>query len=849
MMLDEYRRKRDPGRTPEPFGGGRGPGGRLFVVQKHAARRLHYDLRLEIDGTLKSWAVPKGPSLRAEEKRLAVHVEDHPVEYADFEGVIPPGNYGAGEVIVWDRGWYRPLKGDDLAGQVERGRLDVELFGVKLRGAWTLARMSGKGRDWLLLKKSDAFVADEEPTERWPESILSGLTVEELREGPRRLGDLRARLGRSRAPLAGVAPTADAVMLAGSREHAFSSPQWLYEIKYDGVRVLAWRSGDAVELHGRRGQPFTVRYPEIVRALRALPLESFLLDGEVVAIDENGRPSFQRLQARMHLTHPIEIERARAAVPATGVFFDALALDGRDLRGLPLGERKACLALVVPARGVVRYGDHVIGRGEAFYEACAAQRLEGIVAKRIDSRYAGGRSRDWMKIKCERRQEFVIGGFTDPQGTRPHFGALHLGLYEGERLVYVSKVGTGFDDAALDRIMAMLRPLVRSTSPFDVGTPAGRGHHWVEPRLVCEVRYTDWTHDGGIRHPAFLGLRDDKRPEECRRETVSRGAVEADDAPAAPAAMPAPAEPPRVTISNPRKVFWPAEGYTKSDLVAYYEAVSPWLLPYLKDRPLVLTRYPDGIAGKSFYQKDAPDFVPSWVRTERVWARDVERDIDYFVVDDVETLRYVVNLGAIPLHLWGSHAGSLEQPDWLVLDLDPKGAPFRDVVKVARTLRKLLAALEVPSYVKTSGATGLHILIPLGARYTWEETRTFARLLATLGVEAEPGISTIVRPVRDRGGKVYIDYLQNGQGQTIVAPFSVRPLPGAPVSCPLRWDEVTARLDPARFTMATMPARLQKLGDHLAPVLRDGLDIAAVLPRIQRAHRRGRELVARRRIT
>jgi bifunctional non-homologous end joining protein LigD len=499
----------------------------------------------------------------------------------------------------------------------------------------------------------------------------------------------------------------------------------------------------------------------------------------------------------------------------------------------------------------VRYSDHVLGRGEDFYAACAERRLEGVVAKRIASRYVAGRSRDWLKIKCERRQEFVIGGFTDPQGARGHFGALHLGLYDGDRLVYVSKVGTGFDDAMLRRLVERLRPLARATSPFDAGTPGGRGHHWVEPELVCEVRFTEWTDDDGIRHPAFLGLRDDKRPQDCRRERdrdgePGHGPLEPPDARRAPAkpgrsstiAAATPSNQPRVIISNPRKVFWPDEGYTKADLVAYYEAVSPWLLPYLKDRPLVLTRYPDGITGKSFYQKDAPDFVPSWIRTERVWAREVEREIGYFVVDDLEALRYIVNLGAIPLHLWGSRAGSLERPDWLILDLDPKGAPFIDVVKVARALRKLLDALELPSYVKTSGATGLHVLLPLGARYTYEETRTFARLLATLGVEAEPEIATIVRPIRERAGKVYIDCLQNGHGQTIVAPFSARPLPGAPVSCPLRWSEVTARLDPARFTIATMAARLESVGDPVAPVLREAIDIAATLPRLERRLRR-----------
>jgi len=545
----------------------------------------------------------------------------------------------------------------------------------------------------------------------------------------------------------------------------------------------------------------------------------------VVALDEAGRPSFQRLQARMHLTSPHDIERARTPTPVTGVFFDCLAVEGRDLRGLPLLERKEVLRLFLPARGVVRYGDHVLEHGEAFFEAASAERLEGIVAKKVASRYTGGRTREWLKVKCERRQEFVIGGYTDPRGSRGWFGALHLGLYQGERLVYVSKVGTGFDEATLKALWAKLEPLRRPTSPFAAGTPVGRGHHWVEPRLVSEVRFTEWTRDGGIRHPAFLGLREDKRPEECRRETP----VE----PFPPAPPPEEAGRLEVRITNPTKVFWPKEGYTKADLVAYYEAVAPRLLPYLRDRPLVLTRYPDGIAGKSFFQKDAPDFVPAWVRTERIYSKDAGREIDYFVVNDLETLRYIVNLGTIPLHLWSSRLGALDRPDWLVLDLDPKGAPFGDVVRVARRLHRILERLELPSYVKTSGATGLHILLPLGARYSHEEARTFARLLAMLAVEAEPEIATVARPLRARGGKVYIDFGQNGHGRTIVAPFSVRPLPGAPVSCPLRWGEVTGRLDPGRFTIKTAPARPEKLGDPLAPVLEGAIDMAAALARIE----------------
>ncbi|HEV8532679.1 MAG TPA: DNA ligase D, partial [Methylomirabilota bacterium] len=584
----------------------------------------------------------------------------------------------------------------------------------------------------------------------------------------------------------------------------------------------------------------------LVRALLALPVEHFVIDGEIVALDESGRPSFQRLQPRMTLTDPREIEAAAARVPVEAVFFDCLALDGHDLRRLPLTRRKDCLRLLVPPLGPVHYVDHVLEHGHAFLEAANEQRLEGIVAKKASSAYAGGRSRDWIKIKCQRRLEFVIGGYTDPQGSRGYFGALHIGVYDGARLAYVSKVGTGFDQAGLKSLWEKLQPLTRATPPFDAGAiPKGRSHHWVEPKLVCEVRFTDWTNDGGIRHPTFLRLRSDKRPEDCRREAIEappeisshpsppkrgRGQGEGVSGPIpSPPMVNAPKE---VKLTNLKKMFWPADGYTKGDLVAYYERVAPLLLPYLRDRPLVLTRYPDGITGKSFFQKDAPEFTPAWVRTERVYSKDAEREIDYFVVDDVESLRYVANSGTIPLHLWASRLGSLERPDWLVLDLDPKGAPFTDVVKVARALHRILDDLELPSYPKTSGATGLHILIPLGARYTYDEVRTFARLLAVLGVEAEPEISTIARPIRSRGGKVYIDFGQNGHGQTIVAPFSLRPLPGAPASCPLAWSEVTARLDPARFTMTTLPKRFDKIADPLAPVLTGEIDMAAAVERI-----------------
>src|SRR5262245_41512111 len=517
-QLEAYRKKRDPQRTLEPFGGRRLTSGRLFVVQKHAARRLHYDLRLEMDGVLKSWAVPKGPSVHAEEKRLAVHVEDHPIEYADFEGVIPAGNYGAGAVIVWDRGWYRPATGTDPLAALAEGKLDIELFGFKLRGRWTLARISGKDKDWLLIKRRDAGVADEELTERYPESVLSGLTVEGIADVEAKRAVIRARLETLGAPRGEVSPSDQPFMLATLGAKPFSRAGWLFEIKYDGVRVFAERRLDTVRLIGRSGQMVTGRYPEVVAALSALPVDRFLIDGEIVALDADGKPSFQRLQSRMGLTNPRDVERVAAQIPVVGTFFDCLMLDGYDLRRVPLGDRKACLPLLLPRLGRVHYGDHVPAEGEAFFAAASEARLEGIVAKNASSLYLGGRSRDWIKIKCHRRQEFVIGGYTDPQGARSYFGALHVGLYDGRRLVYASKVGTGFDEAMLRGLVQVLRTLERPTSPFDVGAPAGRGHHWVEPRLVCEVRFTEWTDDGGLRHPIFMGLNADKRPEDCQRE-------------------------------------------------------------------------------------------------------------------------------------------------------------------------------------------------------------------------------------------------------------------------------------------------------------------------------------------
>ena len=828
--LDLYRKKRDPGCTPEPFGVGRSAPGWRFVIQKHGARRLHYDLRLEMDGVLKSWAVPKGPSLHREEKRLAVHVEDHPIEYADFEGIIPPDNYGAGPVIIWDRGRYRLIRAGDPVEQLEQGKLDVEFFGHKMRGTWTLARMSKTEKDWLLLKKADPFVAETELTERYPQSVVSGLTLEEIADLPAKLSLLRERLGKLKTPKQTFSARSQSLMLATLQERPFSGPEWIFEIKYDGVRVLAERRGDIVEMVGRNGTPITNRYPELREALKRLPVDHFVIDGEIVALDERGQPSFQKLQARMHLTGAHDIERATIAVPVEGLFFDCLALEGYDLRSLPLLERKECLKSFLPPLGQARYSDHVTRAGEAFFDAASERGLEGIVAKKINSRYVGGRSRDWIKLKCHRRQEFVIGGYTDPQGGRSYFGALHLGLYQENKLVYVSKVGTGFDAKLLKQVWDKMQPLKRGTSPFEEKSPTGRGNHWIDPKLVCDVRFSDWTHDGGIRHPTFFGLRTDKRPEECRKDEPAPLSLTELSPPDPVEATPEK----QVRFTNLKKIFWPDEGYTKGDLIEYYRTISPFLLPYLKNRPLVLTRYPDGIKGKSFFQKDAPEFVPSWVRTEKIYSKDTNRDIGYMIVNDLETLLYVINMGTIPLHLWSSRIDSLERPDWLVLDLDPKGAPFAHVIKVAQALHKILTQLRLENFIKTSGASGLHILVPLGARYTHEQAKNFARVLAILGTESVPEISTIARPIAARGGKVYIDFGQNGYGVTIASPFAVRPLPGATVSCPLLWEEVNARLHPSRFTIKSVPARFRKMKDPMALLLRKAIDLGSALKQMEK---------------
>jgi len=890
MSLSKYREKRHAERTPEPFGKavptGRPSTGGIFVIQKHAARRLHYDFRLEMEGVLRSWAVPKGPSLNPADKHLAVAVEDHPLEYGDFEGVIPEGNYGAGAVIVWDRGVYSVLEGEaDAADAIRKGKVDINLHGFKLNGAFTLVRTGGRNnadpkdkQNWLLIKKRDEHAIASDVLEEHPRSVLSGLTIDEMRDAPSVGQRVISRLTRMKLPeLASPLKRGDfPLTLAKLGAESFDSAAWLFELKYDGVRALAIRDGATAHLYARSGTDITARYPEVVLALNSLPYDRFVLDGEVVAQSDDGRPSFQLLQRRMHVNDARQIARLSFAVPVRYYVFDLLAFDRFDTRTLPLEERKQRLSELILGEGPVRYCDHVVERGKDFYEAVAEGGFEGIVGKLRDSPYRGTRSGDWLKIKCPQTDRFVIGGYTSPEGSRTHFGALLLGQYESEdSLRYTDKVGTGFNRDTLRKIYSMLEERAQPASPFrkaasDEPTP-GKNVHFVRPELVCKVRFSEWTNSGGIRAPSFLGLVEDVDPHECRyggpgsdsdtaesggealadaesavehagdRGVAIRQAAEIEgDADANSGAHPtgrikkSAASTATATITNPEKIFFPKDGYTKGDLVEYYRAISKWMLPYLKDRPVMLTRYPDGIGGKMFYQKDAPAFVPSWLRIEKIWSEDSKREIGYFILDSEEALAYVANLAAVTIHIWSSRITHLERPDWLLFDIDPKGSTTRSAVLVARETAAVLREVGLEACLKTSGQMGLHVVVGLAPKYTYAQAKMFSELVAEIVVRRLPKIATINRNPRTRQGRVYIDYLQLGHGKTIAAPFSVRPLDGAPVSAPMKWTELKPTLDPSVYNIKTIVSRMTRLkSDPFLDAIEKHADLESALSKLE----------------
>lgn len=829
--LAKYREKRTASRTPEPFGGRVVAGGSIFVMQKHAARNLHWDLRLELDGVLLSWAIPKGPSPNQEDKRLAMMTEDHPLEYAEFEGVIPDGEYGAGAMVVWDRGVWVPL--EDPHEGLEKGKLLFELRGHKLHGAWTLVKTRQAPNSWLFIKERDAYLDADASTEDYPDdSIYSGLTVEEFPHADDYAEGIAEQVEEAGAKKQVVRAKDVKLVLASAEEVPFSRDGWIFELKYDGYRLLAERSGREPFLRSRSGHDLTATFPEIARAVKGLPYEDLVIDGEVVVNDGEGKPSFSRLQRRGRILNKADALKASFELPAVYHAFDLLGVEGHDLRALPLLTRKEILREILPTVGPIRYVDHIPVQGEVMYQHVEKMRLEGIVAKKEDAPYRGGRSKSWIKIRTVRVDDFVVVGWKDATGSRGGLGSVHVAQYDSHgddrRLVYMGSVGSGFSDAQLTETLEMLQSLEVDDFACASGpTPKkGRNNHWVSPEVVAEVKYKELTDGGVIRQPSFGRFRQDKEPEECVLESVEGPVIEE------PVAIDT-TDVKEVPFTNLDKVFWPEEGYTKGDLIDYHREVAPWMLEYLQDRPLVMTRYPDGIDGKSFFQKDAPPYAPDWLRTVTVWSEGSERELSYFVAEDVESLLYIINMGTIPIHIWSSRISDLASPDWCILDLDPKDAPFTDVVEIARTIHDVCEEIGLPTYPKTSGSSGIHVLVPLGGQLTYEQSRTLGQLLGRVVVAERPDIATLTRNPDRREGKVYVDFVQNGHGRLLVAPFTVRPKPGATVSAPLKWSEVTKRLTIAQHTIKSLPKRMKSLKeDPIRAVLDEEPDLLGALERL-----------------
>lgn len=840
MALEEYRRKRNFRSTPEPSGE-KAPKKKTkdasFVIQKHAASHLHYDFRLEMEGVLRSWAVPKGPSLDPAERRLAVHVEDHPVDYGDFEGIIPKGQYGGGTVLLWDRGTWAPE--GDAVKDYHKGKLKFRLDGEKLQGGWTLVRMHGQRageskENWLLIKENDETArpgSGEAIVEERPESVATGKTLEEIAADPDRVWESKkkaepagdgfkakvAAKAEKKARTKGTAKTGgkaavDPAAIPGARKAALPAkiapqlatlveevPQgddWLHEVKYDGYRTLCFLKEGKARLLTRNDKDWTARFAAVARAAEALPAREAVLDGEVVVVEPDGTTSFQSLQ------NALSENRDRDLVYFA---FDLLHLDGYDLRKAPLLARKEALAaLLAGQEGAVRYSDHVQSGGEGFYRQACGFGLEGIISKGAGLPYRSGRTKDWLKVKCLKRQELVIVGFTDPEGSRAGFGSLLLAVNEGDDLVFAGRVGTGFNSRTLRDLRKRLDKLAIEKPAFK-RAPRGaeaRRSHWVKPELVAEVAFTEWTRDGSLRHPTFQGLREDKSAAEVVRERPQP--LQPQETPRMKNQAP---EIGGVRFTHPEKVLFPDLGLTKGDLADYYHRIAEQMLPYLADRPLTLVRCPEGTAGQCFYQKHLTEQFPPSVRPV-----DVGEPEPYGAVSDLKGLLGLVQMGVLEFHIWGSHRDKIEQPDYAVFDLDPdEGLSWERVAEAALAMRSVLEALGLQSFLKTTGGKGLHIVFPLTRRAGWDEVKAFTKAIAEAMAAAEPQRFTSKMPKASRKEKVFIDYLRNGRGATSVCAWSSRAREGAPVSTPLFWEELETGVRANTFTVRNVFERLEGL--------------------------------------
>ncbi|WP_312913265.1 DNA ligase D [Stutzerimonas nitrititolerans] len=814
MALDEYNRKRDFSATPEPGGtpaGKRGKQGALqYCIQKHDATRLHYDFRLELDGTLKSWAIPKGPSLDPKARRLAVHVEDHPLEYATFEGSIPEGHYGAGDVIVWDRGVWVP-QGDPEEGY-RKGKLKFALEGEKLSGSWNLVRtrMDGNKEQWFLIKSNDETARPEgeyDIVREQPDSVLSDRTLIPRQRGKAK-AEAAAKPAKTPARRRSREAEEPATTLSGARPAPLPEslkPQlatlvesvpdgdWRYEIKFDGYRILARIESGEVRLFTRNGHDWTAKMPQQAKALAALELESAWLDGEVVVPNEEGTPDFQALQ------NAFEAGRSGRIV---FYLFDLPYLNGMDLREVPLEERRVALRQVLEAgtSDLLRFSADFTEQPDSILESACQMKLEGLIGKRAGSSYVSRRSSSWVKIKCKNRQEFVIVGFTDPKGARSGFGALLLGLHDEQgELRYAGKVGTGFNQATLKSLHAKLEPLVVKRCPLDKPPPAAevRGAHWLKPELICEVAYAEMTRQGVVRHSVFHGLRADKPARAITHERPVSTPAKKSDA---------------IRISNPERIIDQSIGATKMELARFYAEIAPWALPHLRHRPLALVRAPEGIEGELFFQKHTEKLSITHI-TQLDRALYPEHAA-LMTIDSVEALIGAAQMGTIELHTWNALAPELDHPDRFVLDLDPDPAlPWKRMVEATQLTQTLLDEIGLQSFLKTSGGKGLHILVPLQPVHDWSEVKGFSQAIARYLAKLLPQHFSAVSGPKNRIGRIFIDYLRNSQGASTVAAYSVRAREGLPVSVPIHRDELAELKGANLWNIRNLMLRLEEQGD------------------------------------
>lgn len=845
MSLKEYNKKRDFKQTSEPAGIPENSGEKLrFVVQRHAASHLHYDFRLEMDGVLKSWAIPKGPSLNPKDKRLAMMVEDHPFSYRTFEGTIPKGNYGAGEVEIWDEGWYEPLnkikgKTDDLVMRAElhKESLKFVMHGKKLQGEFALVKIknSDDGKSWLLIKHKDDFATDfydaEENT-----SENSKVTAALKKKSEKDVSENTARSYKNYAPALSKEKKLKKFiepMLAKPLDNKpFDSKDWAFEIKWDGYRAIA-DLRDGIQLYSRNGLDFSAKFKKIVNQL-GLQQHEMVLDGELVAYDNMGKPNFQWLQNIGE----------KPNTPIIFQVFDLLFLNGHSTRSLTYIERKELLKDALKETDNIKFCDHILEKGKEFFKLAEKMGLEGIIAKKTDSTYKDGiRSSEWLKIKTQQTDEVIICGFTEPKGSRKHFGSLILGNYIDGELTFSGHIGTGFSDKTLKELYKVMQPLIVEKSPFKTLPKTNGKATWLKPELIAEIKYSEKTKDGIFRHPVFLHLREDKEVSDLKedQQTPEQPMEKKSTKPVKTAVTTRENEAKtkigkqEVKLTNQNKIYFPKDNVSKGDVVAYYQSVAEFILPHLKNRAQSLNRFPNGIDGMSFYQKDAADETPDWIETHKIYSDSNDKYINYIICNDAATLAYLNNLGCIEMNVWTSRIDDIENPDYLVLDLDPSdNNTFEDIITTANEVKNVLDKAKIEGYPKTSGSSGIHIYIPMGRQYSFEQVKNFGHLLMQQVQKALPEITTLERSLQKRDkGKIYLDYLQNRRGQTLASAYSLRPKNGAPVSMPLEWNEVKSGLKPTDWNIENALSRIEKKGDLFLPTLKKGIDMLKALDNLQ----------------